>query len=128
LAWLVLGAELAAPLLLELVVLVWTIPVPLMTWPIVCVPAPPELAAELGVAAELEGLLALVEFDDGAAARAVRACPDLLPTWTIAAVSWLALVAAPLWPGGAPPGSGTGALGLLGSVVVTPGWLGPRKA
>ena len=28
-------------------------------------------------------------------------------------------------PGGAPPGSGTGPLGLDGSVSLTPGWLGP---
>jgi hypothetical protein len=71
LAWLLLGAELEAPLLLELVVLVWTIPVPLMTWPIVCV----DPAAELGVAAELEALLGLLEFEleDGVAASAVRA-------------------------------------------------------
>lgn len=72
-AWFVLGAELPA-LLLELVVLVWTIPVPLMTWPIVCVGPPLELA-ELGVAPGVE--VVLVELEDGAAASAVRALADL---------------------------------------------------
>jgi hypothetical protein len=77
LAWFVLGAELPA-LLPELVVLVWTIPVPLMTWPIVCVGPPLELA-ELGVAPGVEVVLALVlvELEDGAAASAVRALADL---------------------------------------------------
>ena len=31
----------------------------------------------------------------------------------------------PVWPGGAPPGSGTQAFGLDGSVVLIPGWFGP---
>jgi hypothetical protein len=41
------------------------------------------------------------------------------------ACSLHALVGAPFWPGGAPPGSGTHAFGFVGSVVVTPGWSGP---
>jgi hypothetical protein len=42
-----------------------------------------------------------------------------------AAEHFRALVLGPVWPGGAPPGSGTQALGLDGSVSLTPGWLGP---
>jgi hypothetical protein len=38
-----------------------------------------------------------------------------------AAASFVALVAGPRWPGGAPPGSGTAALGAEGSVLLTPG-------
>ena len=37
----------------------------------------------------------------------------------------VALVVGPVCPGGAPPGSGTHALGSDGSVSLTPGWLGP---
>jgi hypothetical protein len=36
-------------------------------------------------------------------------------------------VLGPGMPGGAPPGSGTHAPGLDGSVVLTPGWLGPSQ-
>jgi hypothetical protein len=43
--------------------------------------------------------------------------PDLDTSATILA----ALVDGPRWPGGAPPGSGTGALGSEGSVSLTPG-------
>src|SRR5262249_43814019 len=43
-----------------------------------------------------------------------------------AAVSRAALVAGPCSPGGAPPGSGTGAPGLVGSVSLTAGWFGPN--
>ena len=41
------------------------------------------------------------------------------------ACSLHALVGGPCSPGGAPPGSGTHALGFVGSVSFTPGWLGP---
>ena len=43
-------------------------------------------------------------------------------------VSLHAVVLGPFWPGGAPPGSGTQAFGLEGSVSLTPGWLGPSQA
>ena len=46
---------------------------------------------------------------------------------TSAAVSRWALVLGPGLPGGAPPGSGTLADGSDGSVVLTPGWLGPSQ-
>ena len=36
-----------------------------------------------------------------------------------------AVVEGPVSPGGAPPGSGTQALGSDGSVSLTPGWFGP---
>src|ERR1019366_4836212 len=85
---------------------------------------------ELDVVDGVEVLPALVllELELGAAPRAGVACADLSWANTIEALRRLALVARPSLPGGAPPGSGTGAPGSLGSVVVTPGWLGPRNA
>ena len=60
---------------------------------------------------------------------AVPDCAALAPAGfracTAAAVSVPAPVVGPFWPGGAPPGSGTGALGFDGSVWLTAGWLGP---
>lgn len=44
---------------------------------------------------------------------------------TTATCSRRASVIGPFSPGGAPPGSGTAALGSDGSGSLTPGWLGP---
>ena len=52
----------------------------------------------------------------GALARVLW--PSDLDTW---ATILAALMDGPRWPGGAPPGSGTGALGSEGSVSLTPG-------
>lgn len=103
-AWLVDGAELPEPELVVEGVVLWTIPVRLTIWPMVPWGALPDVG-------ELEPVLL-----------------GLLVAMTIAAVRRPALVETPFWPGGAPPGSGMGAPGLLGSGVDTPGWFGPSQA
>jgi hypothetical protein len=111
-------------------------PVPLMTWPIVCCGADPALGVvpvwlvvdEVGLALVLVELELELELELEAPRSAGVAEADLLLAMTMAAVRRLALVATPFWPGGAPPGSGSAAPGLLGSGVETPGWFGPSHA
>ena len=75
---------------------------------------PPAVEAEL---LEPVSVVELVSPLDAEALRGLAAAAD--------ACSLQALVGVPFWPGGAPPGSGTHAFGFVGSVDVTPGWLGP---
>ena len=123
-AWLVGGVELPVPELAVEGWVLWTIPVPLTIWPIVPWGA---LPAVVELAPVVLGLLVVapdvVLFDEVELEPA-----DLLLAMTMAAVRRLELVEAPFWPGGAPPGSGMGAPGLLGSGVDTPGWFGPSQA
>jgi hypothetical protein len=87
-------------------------------------PLEPELELEAG---EPDDLAALAEaaldlaLEDATAVETSRA-PGVVEG------SLQAVVLGPAWPGGAPPGSGTQALGFDGSVSLTPGWLGPSQA
>ena len=83
-------------------------------------PPPPEEGEPLVVAAEPVEPVSVPEPVSPLAADALRGLAA-----DAEACSLHALVAIPLSPAGAPPGSGTHAFGLVGSVVVTPGWLGP---
>jgi hypothetical protein len=81
-------------------------------------------AAAVGTASEAVGVFATgaaFALDAAGAVFAVAAAVSLT-------VSLHAVVFGPFWPGGAPPGSGTQALGFDGSVSLTPGWLGPSHA
>jgi hypothetical protein len=92
------------------------------------VPDPPPLDPELElVLGEPDDLAPLAEaaldlaLEDATAVDTSRA-PGVV------AGSLHAVGLGPACPGGAPPGSGTQALGLDGSVSLTPGWLGPSHA
>jgi hypothetical protein len=84
-------------------------------------PPPPAEEDELpAVEAELVEPVSVLEPVSPLAAEALRGLAA-----DADACSLQALVGVPFWPGGAPPGSGTHAFGFVGSVLVTPGWLGP---
>jgi hypothetical protein len=83
-------------------------------------PPPPEEDEPPAVAAEPVEPVSVLEPLSPLAAEALRGLAAAAE-----ACSLQALVGVPFWPGGAPPGSGTHALGFVGSVVVTPGWSGP---
>jgi hypothetical protein len=103
-------------------------------------PAPDELVEPVEPVAPVElvvEVVEVVELDVGGALASVVGEPlvvvvlwllearDAESAVTLAAFSRAAAVRGPLSPGGAPPGSGTAAVGSDGSVSLTPGWLGP---
>ena len=89
-----------------------------------CLAAPSDSGVEGGWAAAVGAAGADVATGVGFAVGAAFAAD----AGALATVSRQAVVFGPFWPGGAPPGSGTHALGFDGSVSLTPGWLGPSHA